>query len=166
MVYRVGLENRSLARDREFESHRLRNMKYLGIDFGTRRIGLAVSDALGTMAFPHAVLPNDSHTLHTILTLTVKEGIEGIVIGHSLTESGANNSVQRRINEFVARLEEVCSLPIFYEDERMTSHNASLNTEFSGLSGRRQANTRGRIVPKNLDARAAALILQRYLDKR
>ena len=140
-------------------------MKYLGIDFGTRRIGLAVSDALGQMAFPHAVLPNDSHTLHTILTLTVKEEIEAIVIGHSLTEVGTANSVQRRINEFVQRLGEVCTLPIFFEDERMTSHNASLETAFGGLEGRRQANTRGRVVPKNLDARAAASILQRYLDR-
>lgn len=143
-------------------------MKHLGIDFGTKRIGLAMSDDSGVLAFPHGIIPRDKDTIKTLDLLIIKNGVEALVIGYSQNETGQENSVQRHISAFVQSLQETCAIPIFYQDERFSSHHSSLaEGGYGGQVKRRQANLKdkGKMSEQSLDARAAATILQRYLDR-
>lgn len=124
-------------------------MKYLGIDFGAKRVGLAVSDDTGRMAFPYLVIQNENTLLDQILTILEKEKIDEIVIGESKNFEGEKNKIMKEIEEFVAALKTKISLPIFLEPEFMTSVQAE------HLQGKNEMS----------DASAATLILQYYLDR-
>jgi putative Holliday junction resolvase len=131
-------------------------MKYLGIDFGTKRVGTAVSDTDGTLARPLSVLKNDSSLFDALDTVIAKEGIECIVIGNS-----AGNPVQRDIDEFVGQITLTSMLPVEMMTEAFTS------AEAHGRKGKEVTSaraTKAPTKPADLDARAAAVILQRYLD--
>ena len=132
-------------------------MKYLGIDFGTKRVGIAVSDDSGTLARPFGVLKNSSNLISEIETLIAKEGIESIVIG-----SSEGNKVQTDINELVGQLTLTTMLPVDLMNESFSS------VEAHGRKGKEQMSARATKAPQkpvDLDARAAAVILQRYLEK-
>ncbi|MEK7478182.1 MAG: Holliday junction resolvase RuvX [Patescibacteria group bacterium] len=124
-------------------------MRYLGIDYGTRKIGLAVSDLNGNFAYPHSVIVNNKNFIREITRLCQKEQIEQIVIGESLNLKGDSNPIMEEIKNFAAKLTEVSSLPVAWEKEFYTTQEAD------------------RLVGRNeeTDARAAALILKNYLDK-
>lgn len=136
-------------------------MRYLGIDYGTKRIGLALSDEEGTLAFPHAVLPNQAGIVQAIEDVVRNEDVEAFVMGESTDLKGEANPVQKQIVGFANALERRFELPIFFEKEFMTS------TEAHGRQGKESLHARqtGFVKPTELDARAAALILQRFLDK-
>ena len=132
-------------------------MKYLGIDFGTKRVGLAVSDESGSLARPLGVLKNDSSLFDEVDSVIAREGIESIVIGNS-----AGNAVQRQIDEFLAQITLTSMLPVETMNESFSS------VEAHGRKGKEQTAaraTKAPAKPTDLDARAAAVILQRYLDK-
>jgi len=122
-------------------------MKYLGIDFGGKRIGLAVSDDSGTLAFPKAVLENDGTLIAQIEALCREEKIDEIVIGESINQAGEANTIQERINSFTEGIKAEIHIPI-----------RSMREEFSSF----HSGTNGK---KGTDAEAAAIILQRHLDK-
>lgn len=124
-------------------------MKYLGIDFGTKRIGLAISDNEGKMAFPHKVLLNGKNTLEEIVEIIKKENINKVVMGESKDFKGEPNKIMAEINKFKKKLEEKINSKVFFEQEFMTSSQAEK------IQGKN----------KMLDASAAAIILQSYLDK-
>ena len=125
-------------------------MRYLGIDYGAKRVGIAFSDIEGGMAFPHAVLPNDKKLISTIKELCDKEHIAEIVLGESLDYKMKPNVIMEKITPFKKELEEVTVLPVHFEREFMTSAAAG------HLQGKGEM----------IDASAAALILQSYLDKK
>ncbi len=132
-------------------------MKYLGIDFGTKRVGLAVSDDSATLARPLSVVKNTPSLISDLETVIAKEGIGGIVIG-----SSAGNAVARDIEELVAQITLATFLPVEMMNEAFTS------VEAHGRKGKEQTAaraTKAPTKPADLDARAAAVILQRYLDK-
>lgn len=141
-------------------------MKYLGIDYGTKKIGLAISDERGKIAFPRDIIPNTSETLSTLIGMIHNEAIEKIVIGKSLDSQGSDNAIQRHINTFVKKLSQEFDGEIFEQDERGSSVAArghlyrKGNIENEQWTGR--ANKKRR---DHVDAGAAAVILQRYLDK-
>ena|SRR3989338_4534559 len=124
-------------------------MKYLGIDFGNKRVGVAISDLNGGMAFPHSVISNSSKLLREIEKIIEKEKIERIVIGESYDFVGEPNKIMRKIEEFKKLLEEKTKLTVFFESEFLTSREAE------------------QIIGKNEmhDASAATIILQSYLDR-
>ena len=124
-------------------------MKTLGIDYGTKKIGLAVSDEEGRVGFPRSVLQNDKNIIPAILQICKNEKIGGIVLGESLDYGGEPNKVMEKISAFKIQLEKVTGAPVYFESEFLTSKQAR-NVYDSG---------------KNNDASAAALILQSYLDK-
>lgn len=129
-------------------------MKILGIDYGTKRVGIAISDDTATLAFPKAVL-RSSHTLINEIKSTIESnGVEEIVIGQSLDVKGKENILMEDIKRFVTLLEKEIGLPIHLEPEFFTSQEAH-----KGIRG-------GEVGSHMIDAAAAALILQRYLDKR
>ena len=132
-------------------------MKYLGIDFGTKRVGLAVSDSSGSLARPFGVLKNSPKLFDEVDSVIAIEGIEFIVIGHS-----AGNPVQRDIDEFLAQITLMSMLPVEMMNESFSS------VEAHGRKGKEVTAaraTKAPAKPDDLDARAAAVILQRFLDK-
>jgi len=122
---------------------------YLGIDYGEKRVGIAVSDDGGKLAFPKAVLPNDRYLVSSIKDMCKDKGVVAIVVGESLDLKGAKNPIMDNIERFKSFLEKETKIEVVYEQEFFTSHQA----EQSGT------NTL-------VDASAAALILQSYLDKK
>ena len=123
--------------------------KLMGIDYGTKRVGIALSDDRGHIAFPQAVLENDDNLIENVITLCKAELIGGVVLGESYNNSMEHNTVMKEIEKFKGSLEKALALPIDYQPEFMTSHHAA----------QEKSNQ------ETLDASAAALILQRYLDR-
>ncbi len=142
-------------------------MKTLGIDYGTKRIGIAITDEGGKLAFPKEILINDTNTLKNLEQILKKENIEEIVIGESVDFSGKLNSLSARIEVFILELKEKFKLPIYKQVEFLTSVEARKSP-----NAKKQFNSSGahskvkQIKSGRIDASAAALILQRYLDKK
>ena len=132
-------------------------MKYLGIDYGTKRVGIAVSDTDGTLARPVAVLKNTGSLLSDLEDIIAKEGIESIVVG-----SSEGNKVQGDISELIGQLTITTFLPVDTITEAFSSMEAHGGKGKERMSARM---TKAPEKPSDLDARAAAVILQRYLDK-
>ncbi len=136
-------------------------MKFLGIDFGTKRVGIAISDENGKFAFPKEVLSNDKNLILEIKGIIEKEKVSQIVIGESLDNTNQRNKLEDVIEEFIKVFDSEINLPIAREKEFFTSFEAHTR------EGKENRNDRlnKKEKTKNLDAKAAAIILQRYLDK-
>lgn len=124
--------------------------RLMGIDFGSKRVGVALSDEDHKFAMPKAVLPNDRTLFGEIKNLCSAHEVEAIVMGESYDYKGNANPIMKDILFFKGELERDLGLPVFLEPEFMTSDAAA------------------KIQGENamLDASAAALILQSYLDKK
>ncbi len=122
-------------------------MRYLGIDYGTKRVGLALSDESGFMAFPLAVIKNDAKRNDTIVKYVKEKHVEAIVIGHSVDMKGNKNAAQEGVEALMLDLTLATGLPIHLEPEWFTTVAA---TRFQGKTDLK-------------DASAAALILDSYL---
>ena len=127
----------------------LLHMRYLGIDYGSKRVGMALSDATGSMAFPKVVLKNDEHLLTEIGELIESYQVGMIVIGHSLNKQSAPNMIQSEIEALMTDLTLEFGLPIHLEPEQFTTQQALR------IQGRNSQT----------DASAAALILDSFLQK-
>ncbi|MFA6446229.1 MAG: Holliday junction resolvase RuvX [Candidatus Paceibacterota bacterium] len=124
-------------------------MRILGIDYGTKRVGIAVSDIHGKIAFPKVVLKNTSSLVDDILKLVQELEVGSIVIGESRGHDGKVNAVNEMVLTLQKSLEDKTNLPVILEPEFLTSFEAA---RYTGEGD-------------NLDAGAAAIILQRYLEK-
>lgn len=125
-------------------------MRCLGIDYGEKRIGFALSDEEGRLAFPFAVIKNEGirRIMRAIQEMIRAEGITIIIVGVPRALSGADTAETKIILRFIQALKEKIRLPVEEENEILTTRIA------------REYST------KNIDASAAALILQSYLDKK
>jgi putative transcription antitermination factor YqgF len=119
-------------------------MKYLGIDYGEKRIGLAVSTQ--GIAFPHSVVPNDSNVFPMLADVIKQQRVEGIVIGDTRSISGHENPVTKKMEEFAGRVMQEFGLPVELAPEADSSVAVSEEGE------------------EKRDEAAAAFILQRFLD--
>lgn len=137
-------------------------MKHLGVDYGSKRVGVAVSDDGGIFAFPYKILPNNMELVDTLHNICGEESISAIVLGESHDLSGKPNKIMGSIEEFKRNLEAELDLPVYFQKEFMTT------IEARGREGKEMNNARKTTKDKSLaaDASAAALILQRYLDKK
>lgn len=137
-------------------------MKHLGIDYGAKRVGISMSDEGGSLAFPYKILPNNMELVDNIHNICGEEEISAIVLGESLDLSGEPNKIMGSIGEFKRNIEAELELPIYFQKEFMTT------IEARGREGKEQNNARKVTKEKQsqADASAAALILQRYLDKK
>ncbi|MCX6751394.1 MAG: Holliday junction resolvase RuvX [Candidatus Nomurabacteria bacterium] len=141
--------------------------KFLGIDYGTKRIGVAVSDEKGILAFPKEIVPNDLNTLKKIGEIMKAENISEIVVGESVDFSGKLNVLSARIEIFISELKEKFQLPIHKQKEFLTSVEARKAGSNKKSLSQSQAHSKiKQIKSGRIDASAAALILQRYLDRR
>lgn len=140
--------------------------RFLGIDYGTKRIGIAISDEEGNLAFPKEILLNSIDTLKKIGEIIKKENISEIVIGESVDFSGKLNALSARIDVFILELEEKFNLPIHKQKEFLTSVLARSGKDTKKDYNPSQTHSRVKQIKSGrIDASAAALILQRYLDK-
>jgi len=125
-------------------------MKALGIDYGTKKIGIAVSSENGELAFPYGVYENDEKFLDTLEAIFTKEKISEVVIGKSLNFKRIPNKIMSDINALKLKIEHKHSLPVFLIDETFTTKEAER------IQGKH----------KKIDASAAALILSTHLDQK
>lgn len=121
-------------------------VRYLGIDYGTKRVGIALSDEGGTIALPHAVLPNDPKLLREVVRIA-RDREADIVMGESKDYQMRDNRVMAEAREFADQLIK-SDLAVYWHPEFMTSVEAE------------------RVTGKNasLDASAAAVMLQSFLE--
>lgn len=138
-------------------------MRVLGIDVGRRRIGLAISDPSGTLARPLQTLAVDDHNgvdavLRELHRLSAEyEGLSAIVVGLPVSLDGSANTQTAFVQSFIDRLRAGTTLPVHLGDERLTSLEAESRLALNERSWKRRK--------ERLDAAAAAIILQDYLDR-
>ena len=141
-----------------------RSMRALGIDLGRKRVGLALSDATGLLARPWKTVdaPAGLRALvaalaHEVSTLEREsDGLAAVVVGYPRRLSGEPNAQTSFVESVAAALRPLIGAAVVLQDERLTSHEAD------ALLSRREKDWRKR--KPMLDAAAAAVILQDYLD--
>ena len=133
-------------------------MRYLGVDYGSKKVGLALSDEAGKMGFPHDIIPNTPRLQENVCSLIAKENVGAVVIGESRDFKGKENPVAADARALGEHITTQCGIPVFYESETLTSAEARRMPEKQGKSRAPQARA-------NVDASAAALILTSYLTK-
>ena len=137
--------------------------RILAVDYGTRRIGLAVSDASGTLATPLATLTRRAGKrppIARILGIAADHAAECLVVGLPLDARGRENSWTAEVRDFGGRLGDRSGLPVHFIDESYSSAEAEARIRSIGLT-RKKMQDKARI-----DAGAAAIILQDWLDAR
>ncbi len=141
--------------------------KILGIDFGTKRIGIAMSDENAVFAFPKEIVLNNKDAFDRIEKIIKEENVKEVVIGESVDFSGKLNALSARIEVFILELKEKFGLPVHKQKEFLTSVEARKPIHQKGERSSSQAHSKiKQIKSGRIDAKAAALILQRYLDKK
>jgi putative Holliday junction resolvase len=137
--------------------------RVLGIDFGERRVGLALSDPSATIATPLPTLTRRAGKrppVGPITEIIQQNQVESVVIGLPLNLAGDETAWTTAVREFGTKLQERAGVPVEFLDERLTSVQAERAVRGSGLkrSDREQK--------QRVDAAAAVLLLQTFLDRR
>jgi putative Holliday junction resolvase len=140
--------------------------RFLGVDYGHRRIGLALSDPTGLLARPWKTIPRQGRTsdVATVLaaeiaTLAAEEdGLAGVIFGYPRRLSGESTQMTGEVTALVKAVISRVTVPVGVQDERLSSREAE------GLLARRLKDWRDRKAL--LDAASAAVILQDFLDGR
>ncbi len=131
-------------------------MRYLAIDYGLKRTGLAVCDADETLASPLVVLTGQGGLIEKIRRIITDQAVDAIVFGLPLNMDGAEGDQAKRVRDFAAELIKQSELPLFFQDERLSSFDAEKKLAALGITRKKKK--------KHLDAVAAATILQAFLD--
>ena len=134
--------------------------RYLGIDYGTVRIGLALSDPTGTLCSPLPFLENKSirQVVSDLAALVKTHEVIGLVIGLPRNMDGTYGPSAQKVRDFIGQIQSEISLPIQTIDERLTTAQASKQLIGIGLSHKD--------LRKKVDSSSACLILQQYLDQK
>jgi len=137
----------------------MRGVRALGIDFGEKRIGLAISDPGGRVAVPLTTLArrDDRSALAAISEIARREGIERLVLGEPVGLDGVRGPAAARVRRFGERLAAKTGLPLRFVDEALTSVEAAARLRSAGVDPRR--------APERVDATAAQILLQEDLDR-
>jgi putative Holliday junction resolvase len=130
----------------------------LAIDYGERRIGLALSDEMGIIASGAGTLLNDEHTVPSIGDLVTSRSVVRIIVGFPLTLKGEEGDAARIVQRFVDVLRNHVGVSVELVDERFTSSIAERTIRELGVS-RKKRRDKGKI-----DEIAAVILLQGYLD--
>jgi putative Holliday junction resolvase len=133
----------------------------LAIDYGSRRIGLALSDSAASLATPLKVLPANSESIPQILKIISAESVDRIIIGFPLNMDGTRGPAAQKTLAFAVSLKSKTPKPIIFVDERLSTFEAEQT-----LTHRRQAGDKltRKSKKQRLDAVAAAQFLQDFLD--
>ncbi len=134
--------------------------RILGIDYGSVRIGLALTDPLRILASGAGTVENDARAARRIADLAAAEDVRLIVVGMPYAPDGGKGSTAKEVDQFIERLRVLVQVPIETWDESFTSINAQTVLREGGLR-KKQRKERDRV-----DEMAARLLLQEYLDGR
>jgi putative Holliday junction resolvase len=133
-------------------------MRYLAVDHGQKRTGLAISDASETLVSPHAVIETSNHQelLRQILLVLEDEMIDAVVLGLPINMDGTEGPRAKQVRQFASVLKRHSRCPVVFHDERLSSFEAEC------LSG--ELNLTRKKKKKRFDAIAAAAILRSFID--
>lgn len=133
-------------------------MRYLGIDWGEKRIGLAYADEVGVaVPLPAAVASTKKARMQQIERTIQERSIAELVVGYPLNMNGSVGFKAREVDDFIKDLEKRFRLPVHRIDERLSSHAVE-----QGLRGQKKKPDR---KSGEIDSRAAALILQDFVEE-
>ena len=136
----------------------MKEERILAIDYGKKRIGLAVSDPLNMFAIPHSTIPNNPQTTTELKKVIREKSITEIILGNPIKESGEDSAISKEIREFKAKLEKEVQIEIELVDERYSSDIAYKRIIETVPSKKKRRNKE--LIDKN----AAAVILEDYLN--
>ena len=131
----------------------------IGIDLGSKRVGLAISDKMNMIASPYKTLTfkNELDLLDQLRLIIVDFKVKSIVLGLPLNMNGEDSAQTKKVREFKSVLS-IFNLPIIFEDERLSSVSAKRSLVMQDIkTGHNKSE---------IDKRAAAIILQQFLDKK
>ncbi len=132
--------------------------RVLGIDYGSRRVGVAVSDPLRVLAGPLAALTNDGALIDRICALAAAEEASLVLVGMPYAADGGKGRKAQEVDEFITRLRARLPVPIATWDESYTSVDAHRAFRAGGMKRKRREEK------ARVDVMAARLLLQEYLD--
>ncbi len=144
----------------------MKNAVLMGIDFGERRIGIALSDAEQRIAIGHSTLDSriEKDPILKLLAISKEFDVRGIVIGYPIrTDTGLPGEKAFVIDKFIEELQAIVNLPVYREDEAFSS---TLAQQRISQRGKKSFKKKSRGAMKNeIDRIAACIILQDYLDQ-
>jgi len=133
-------------------------MKYLAIDYGTKRTGLALCDRDETIASPFAVIEDKANLIEKIIQTVKEQSVDAVIIGLPLNMDDTEGPQAKAVRKLAEKLKNVLDLPIYLQDERLSSFYAEdklLNAELTEKKKRKIVNSV-----------AAAEILQTFLENK
>ena len=134
-------------------------MRYMGVDLGTKRIGIALSDPMGMIASPFAVIgrKGGKADLQEVVAIAQDYDVEMIVVGIPVDLKGQQGVAAQHVSGEIEQLRSLASVPVETYDERLTSAAAQRALRSGGLDSRGQRGV--------VDKVAAAMLLQSYLEQ-
>jgi putative Holliday junction resolvase len=132
--------------------------RFMAIDFGLKRIGIALTDPLKTFAYPFETFKNDDTFLDRLKKLVIEKCVSRIILGIPIKENGTPANLAQQIVELKLKIEDYLCLPVFLWDERYTSSIAKENI-LQAVPKKKKRRDKGLI-----DQNAAAVILTEYLQ--
>lgn len=133
-------------------------MRLLGLDYGEKRIGVALSDPLGLTAQPQTYIPNDDQTMAAVKALVTEYEVSTIVLGLPKNREGQDSAKATEVRAFGAALTECTGCDILYQDERFSTVAVNRTLLEADVSRKKRKEV--------IDSAAAAFILQGVLDAR
>jgi len=133
-------------------------MRYLAIDYGTKRTGLAICDRAETIASPLAVIQGQKELLKKIAKVVETENVEAVVLGLPLNMTGTESAQTRLVFKFAEQLKDYLHIPVHFQDERLSSFSAEEKLASAKFTKEK--------MRKRLDAVAAAEILEAFLEQK
>jgi len=133
-------------------------MRYLAIDYGTKRTGLAICDPSETIVSPLTVIAGRKNLIEKIIETITSENIEAIVFGLPLNMDGTTGPQAKMTMQFAEELKKHTDVPVHFQDERLSSFVAEEKLAPAEFTRKKKA--------KRLDAIAAAQILEAFLEQK
>ncbi len=133
-------------------------MKFIALDIGKKRIGVATCDRLEIAASPHSVVKAGRNAVTEVAGIIARDGVEAVVIGLPVSFDGSEGEMCQLARFFKNELEKLVDLPIEFYDEKLTSKMAEASLIQTGMRREQRREV--------IDAVAASLILQTYLEYR
>jgi putative Holliday junction resolvase len=132
--------------------------RIMAVDYGEKRVGLALSDPLKIFAYPYKTIDNDITFWKIFLDLISENSVEMIILGYPLRESGEKSASTLMVEKFCDELKKRVKLPVKYWDERYSSCLAQ-EIIIQSVPGKKKRRNKGL-----LDMNAAAILLKEYLE--
>jgi putative holliday junction resolvase len=130
--------------------------RVLGVDPGSKRCGIAITDSQQSMAFPRPAIPRDAMTVTRLGELVEEESVATIVIGRPVSLAGNDTASTKDADALFAEVREFVNVPVIQFDERLTTRDAQKSLSEAGLTTKASRD--------RIDSAAAVIMLQNYID--